>query len=65
MNCKRPKCAGRLRITHTYTEHTAKYQRAVCEVCKTVHTLQTIAEPTVARGQGAKALARRASLTKP
>lgn len=65
MNCTKTGCAGRLRITHTYTVRSSKYQRAECEVCKSVHTLQTVAEPVAARGDGAKARARRAAKEKP
>jgi len=61
MNCTKSGCAGQLRVTHTYTVTTTKYQRAECQLCRRVHTLQTVAEPVAARGDGAKARARRAA----
>lgn len=60
MNCTKNGCTGRLRITHTYTVRSSKYQRAECDLCSRVHTLQTVAEPTAARGDGARARAQRA-----
>lgn len=60
MNCTKPNCVGKLRITHTYTEKSSKYQRAVCDRCGRVHTLQTVAVQA-AHGDGAKARARRAA----
>lgn len=62
MNCTKTGCPGRLRVTHTYSVKSAKYQRAECDDCKRVHTLQTLAEPVQQRGDGAKARARRAAL---
>jgi hypothetical protein len=61
MNCTKDGCAGQLRVTHTYTVSITKYQRAECQACGLVHTLQTVAEPTGARGSGAKARAHRAA----
>ncbi len=61
MNCTKSGCTGRLRITNTYTVKSAKFQRAECPVCRRIHTLQTIAQPVAARGDGAKARARRAA----
>ncbi len=65
MNCTKSNCAGKLRITHTYTVRSSKYQRAECEACGAVHTLQTVAQPVAARGDGAKARARRAAKENP
>lgn len=65
MNCTKPACEGTLRITHTYTVRSSKYQRAECQACGRVHTLQTVAQPAEGRGHGAKALARRAALEAP
>lgn len=61
MNCTKTNCTGRLRITHTYNTRSAKFQRAECDVCKCVHTLQTVAEPANKRGDGAKARAKAAA----
>ena len=61
MNCTKTNCTGRLRITHTYTVKSSKHQRAECDQCGRVHTLSTVAEPTAARGDGAKARASRAA----
>ncbi len=65
MNCTKPSCTGRLRVTHTYTEKSSKYQRAVCDRCGRVHTLSTVAAVVAARGDGAKARARRAAKESP
>ena len=64
MNCTKEGCQGRLRITHTYTAETSKYQRAVCDKCRRVHNLHTIAQPVTGRGEGAKASAGRAKKNK-
>jgi hypothetical protein len=60
MKCSKPGCDGDLKVSHTYSEGAAKYQRGVCERCKQVHCLLTIAEPVERRGDGARARARRA-----
>jgi hypothetical protein len=64
MNCTKIDCTGRLRVTHTYNTGVAKFQRAECMVCGRVHTLQTIAEPTQKRGDGARARAKAAAFGK-
>lgn len=56
MKCATDKCEGTLRVTHTYTVSVKKYQRAVCEQCKTVWRLDTVAVKPV-QGQGARAMA--------
>ena len=60
MNCAIPDCGGTLRIKHTYTVASEKFQRAVCETCGTVHALATQATVVRERGDGAKAQASRA-----
>lgn len=57
MNCSKPNCTGTLRVTHTYSLGSVKYQRAICERCKLPHCLTTTAEPAEKRGTGAKARA--------
>lgn len=65
MDCTKMNCPGKLRVTHTYTVRSSKYQRAECEACGRVHTLQTVALAVGARGDGAKAKAARARLGAP
>ena len=56
MNCEH--CNGKLRVTHTYSSGDTKYQRAVCEDCRTPHCLTTTAVVATKRGDGARARAR-------
>lgn len=60
MNCAIPKCTGTLRVSHTYTVATERFQRAICQTCGAVHALATQAAVVSERGDGAKALASRA-----
>lgn len=60
MNCAQVNCRGTLRVTHTYTEASGKWQRAVCSDCGTVHRLDIEATVVTGRGDGAKAHAARA-----
>lgn len=59
MNCTI--CNYRLRITHTYTLASAKYQRAKCDACGKVHCLTSMVEPVNERGEGARARAQQHS----
>lgn len=65
MICSHHGCGGKLRISHTYSLAAAKYQRAECSRCGRIHTLTTVAELALARGDGAKAKARAAERVKP
>lgn len=60
MKCAVPTCEGTLRVSHTFTIESEKFQRAVCSKCGTVHALETQATVVTARGDGAKARAARA-----
>lgn len=62
MICSKPGCGGVLKVSHTYSQGTVKYQRAACEKCRLPHCLTTTAEPAEKRGSGAKA---RAAATSP
>lgn len=63
MRCAISTCEGTLRVSHTYTVESEKFQRAICSKCGTIHALSTQAAPVTARGEGAKAQASRAKKT--
>lgn len=58
--CAHPDCDGQLRVTHTYTRGSEKFQRAVCSDCGRIHRVASLATLVTARGEGAKAHAARA-----
>jgi hypothetical protein len=50
------RCQGKLRVSHTYSQQGAKFQRAVCELCGQVHCVTSFIriEPVTRVGQGAE-----------
>jgi hypothetical protein len=59
MKCSEPECSGNLRVSHTYTVVSRKFQRATCTECGSVYRLDIEATLVTARGEGAKAHAAR------
>jgi len=57
MNCSKSTCGGRLKITSTYSHAQAKFQRAVCEACRTTYCITSVLliEPVTGKGKGALA----------
>jgi len=60
VNCPRPECDGKVRVTHTFGFPGGYAQRVFCDKCKTVGAVQaTLVAVNPARGDGAAGIARR------
>jgi len=53
MICTQEGCKGVLKVTHTYSQHYSKFQRAVCELCRQVHCVTSFVQPVTREGEGA------------